>query len=107
MFDAAVELGEGKKYPMLFTVTKLVTPDEDAREFMASEERHEIVEADAFVIKSLPQRLIGNFYLRINRPPNPTKLFQDEDSAVDWLRTFVSEEHLLFLNQQPATEQQN
>ena len=82
----------GKKYATLFTMTRLVTPDEQSRKFMASRERHSKVIADAFVIKSLPQRLIGNFYLRINKPPSPTKMFVTEEEALKWLEQQVAKE---------------
>ncbi len=38
----------------------------------------------AFVTKSLSQRLIANFYLKINKPSNPSKLFKNQDEAEAW-----------------------
>lgn len=92
VYKETQRLLEGKRYATLFTMTRLVTPDEQSRKFMASKERHERVIADAFVIKSLPQRLIGNFYLRINKPPSPTKLFVSEENALEWLKAQVEKD---------------
>jgi hypothetical protein len=45
--------------------------------------------ADAFVIYSLPQKLVGNFYLKVNKPPVPTRFFKTPEEAIRWLRKFV------------------
>ena len=41
--------------------------------------------AEAFVVDNLPTRLIANFYLKFNRPPNPTRIFNSLESAEEWL----------------------
>lgn len=41
--------------------------------------------ADAFLVKSLPVRLIANFFIKVTKPKVKTKLFTDEKSAVNWL----------------------
>lgn len=33
-------------------------------------------------------RVIGNFYLYVNQPDIPTKLFKDQESAIHWLKKF-------------------
>lgn len=42
--------------------------------------------AEAFVVKSLPNRLIASFYMRFDKPPNPTKIFNSISDAEQWLR---------------------
>jgi hypothetical protein len=34
-------------------------------------------------------RTLGTFFLRVNKPPFPVRLFDNEASAVAWLRAFV------------------
>ncbi len=58
----------------------------DAREYIASEEVSNILKADAFVIKGLALRIIGNGYLKINKPKRPTRLFNSKEDAIDWLK---------------------
>ncbi len=41
--------------------------------------------ADAFLVKSLPVRLIANFFIKVTKPKVNTKLFTDESAAVNWL----------------------
>lgn len=40
---------------------------------------------DAIVISNLAQKLIANFYLKFNKPPRPTKIFNDSKKAVEWI----------------------
>jgi len=42
-------------------------------------------QAEAFVVNSLPTRLIANFYMKFNKPPNPTKIFNTVEKAEEWL----------------------
>lgn len=52
--------------------------------------------ADAFLVKSLPVRLIANFFINVTKPKVNTRLFTDEESAIKWLETLkkVSEKEL-------------
>ena len=43
--------------------------------------------ADAFLVKSLPVRLIANFFIKVTKPKVNTKLFTDETAAVNWLES--------------------
>jgi hypothetical protein len=87
--DVIRNLGEGKPAPVLRIAGKHSSIGEGVREFIASEESQKRILADAIVIRSLSQRLIGNFYLRMNRPRKPTRLFTNEKEAEAWLRQFI------------------
>lgn len=39
--------------------------------------------ADAFLVKSLPVRLIANFFIKVTKPKVNTRLFVDEEAAVN------------------------
>lgn len=45
--------------------------------------------ADAFVIKSMAQKILANFYIKINKPERPTKFFNNKDEAINWLKPFI------------------
>lgn len=91
LFEASLEVGKGKQYPNLIRVHQYFLPTKEAREFVAAPERSSRALAEAYVIKSLPQKLIGNFYIRIDKPLAPTKLFTSEEKAMEWLKGFVKE----------------
>ena len=61
----------------------------ETREFIASDEVSKTVKADALVIKGLALRIIGNGYLRINKPKRPTRMFNDTKLAIQWLEQFL------------------
>ncbi len=87
MLDAYIKIGDGKKIPHLFTTSKFVIMEKEVMEFI-SNEANKYGKADAFVIQSLPQKLIGNFYLKFHKPKIPSKLFTSKEKALKWLRTF-------------------
>ena len=60
----------------------------DAREYISSEEVSNVLKADAMVIKGLALRIIGNGYLKINKPKRPTRLFNAKQEAINWLQQF-------------------
>ncbi len=76
------------KVPLLHIVGNYVTMDKDAREYSASEIGLKFSIAEAFVINSLPQKMLANFYMRVNKPAVPTKFFDSIEKAEEWLKNF-------------------
>lgn len=86
--EAFIKMTKGKKTPHLFTANKFTLIEKDVMEFM-KEVANNYGKADAFVINALPQKIVGNFYLKFVKPQVPTKLFTSEAKAVEWLKQFV------------------
>ncbi len=63
----------------------------ETREYISSEAVSQIIKADAFVIKGLALEILGNGYLRINKPSRPTKLFKSVAIATMWLLSYVEQ----------------
>ncbi len=57
----------------------------DARDHFASEEAARITSRVALLVASPVSRMIGNFFLRRHTQRTPTKLFSDEQEAIEWL----------------------
>ncbi len=89
LVDASEKLCGDRKYPCLVTTEKFVTPSKEAIDYVAGKGRTYLNKADAFVLHSLPQKLIGNFYLKFKKPEVLTKMFSDEEKATFWLYNFV------------------
>lgn len=83
------QLGGGRAFCNLVVVKNFVQVGDDARAYAASEESNKYTIADAFVIQSFALKLVGNFYIRYNKPVRPTRLFNEETEAINWLRTFL------------------
>jgi len=87
--EVVKSIGNGKAFCNLAVLTKFIQVGDDARRFAAGEESNKYTIADAFVINSVALKIVGNFYIRYNKPVRPTRLFTDEAEAVRWLRTFL------------------
>ena len=57
-----------------------------ARAFYVSEESSQYKLGMAMLVTSPMHRMLGNIFLKLNRPPYPTRLFSQEDDALQWLR---------------------
>lgn len=86
ILDATGELTEGKKYPTLTIPGKYSNASKEALDFMFSAHAVVFSSRDAYITKSLPQRILGNFYLNVKKPLIPTKLFTSEKTAAAWLK---------------------
>lgn len=80
-------LSEGRKVKILCLYAENNLFSKEVREFIAGPEVNEIVMADALVIKGMAQKIVGNFYLQVNKPSRPTRLFTDKAEALLWLKT--------------------
>jgi len=80
----------GDKKVLLLVDMRLVGEvHRDARAYAAKKEVEEMNKAMALLTgKSLPAKIIANFFIKVNKPRVPTKLFKDEKKAVEWLKTF-------------------
>lgn len=87
--NAYEKLLGNKKALLLHLVGKFVTMDKESREYSASEIGLKFSKAEAFVINSLPQKLIGNFYMRVNKPAVPTRFFDSIEKAEEWLKNYL------------------
>jgi len=59
----------------------------DVRDYLASDEiRHP--KAHAILVGSAITKMIGNLFLRFNKPKFPNKIFKDIPSAEAWLLSF-------------------
>jgi hypothetical protein len=82
------EIGGGLKYPILFLAGEYSLPSDQARSFLAKSTSKTFALAEAYVIHSFSQKIVGNFYLKVNKPKRPTKIFTNEDEAIEWLKSF-------------------
>ena len=80
-----------QSYPLLSNIKPIKTISKPARDFLASEKGCEGIIAAAILIDSPLGSMIGNFWISINKPLRPTKIFTDEDEAKKWLVKFSKE----------------
>ena len=59
----------------------------EARHHYAGERTASIQRATALLVASPLSATIANFFMGLNKPPGPTRMFTNEDEAIDWLRS--------------------
>ncbi|MES2285293.1 MAG: hypothetical protein V4547_06350 [Bacteroidota bacterium] len=79
-------------YPMIIDIKSIKSITKSSRDFLASEKGSEGIIAAAFLIDSSLGRILGNFFIQINKPLKPTKIFTDEIMAKKWLAQYVNKE---------------
>ncbi len=79
---------EGKKFPLLIVTGEYTLPTPEARAYIATPESDPYASAEAYVVKSLSQKLVGNVFLSFNKPARPTRIFNSEEKALEWLQQF-------------------
>src|ERR1043165_58746 len=84
------EVSEGKVYPLLVDIREINSISKEARDHFTMQGRTPGVTSIGLLVKSPVSRIIGNFFLGLNRSKVPVKLFTDEAKAVSWLRQYMS-----------------
>ena len=75
-----------EKFPILIDSRGIKSISREARSFFTTNGRATNTMAFAILIDSAVSKVVGNFFLGINKPAVPTKLFVDEELALQWLR---------------------
>lgn len=85
MNNAIGLLSGGKEVLVLIMAEEITQFNKGAMMFSASEEGLRFTKADALVVKSIAQKITANFYLLVNAPKKPSRIFNSESEAIEWL----------------------
>lgn len=83
--SAVIQLSNGNKVGCIFFVVDDIVITPEMRADAATAEYNSPYIAMALVSPSMAMRMIGNFYLRVNRPVIPTRFFSSLESAEEWI----------------------
>lgn len=86
--EASAKLLKGGKALTLIEGASKFTMTEEANKYLASVKGAENRIAAAFVTNSFFNKVWFNFYLKFNKPVTPTKMFNSEENAIIWLKSF-------------------
>lgn len=78
-------------YPMLVNLKEIKSITKEARDHFSMQNRTPGITAIGLLIKSPASRIIGNFFLGMNKSTVPVRLFTNEEKAVLWLKQFSKE----------------
>lgn len=87
------DLARGGKKPLLVDIRELKSITKEARAYLAGEESTKNVSRLALLVGSPISRMIGNFFLAVNRLPFAVSLFSEEQKALSWLRSVMEDEN--------------
>jgi hypothetical protein len=84
-YAAQDELTGTDNYAVLVDATHHVSMSKESREFMAAYVNPRRKATALLTRYNLATLLLANFYMKFNQPRIPTKLFNQEEEAIDWL----------------------
>ena len=88
--DAVGKLAVGIPRPLLLDMRAHATSaTRECRAYYAGAEAQEVNLAVAMLVRSNVSRVIGNFFLGLNRTRFPFRMFSDVGEAVGWLRAAI------------------
>lgn len=82
---AKTELIGEKTHGVLFIPGTYSNMSAEARKVSATPEINRNSFAKAIIVRNTHQRLIVNFFIKFDRPPAPTAVFNNEKDALKWL----------------------
>lgn len=85
--DAVTKLTGRRQNPLLVDMHDGGQQDRAAR--MEFVRRGDLVSAVALIVSTPLSRMMGNFFVTVNKPTMPTRLFDDEVTALAWLQEFA------------------
>jgi hypothetical protein len=84
-YEASVKLTNEKKYLSLVIAAPFVSITKEAREEVNKALMYKNTIAQAIIVKSMANRLMGNFLVKLYKPHCPLKLFSNKEDAIAWL----------------------
>ena len=85
--------GTGKFYN-IYEFKSFADVDPDVREWSSSDLEAKYSVIDAIVINNIAQKILADFYLKFNKPKQPTKIFTSIDKAVEWIHQKIKEDQV-------------
>lgn len=84
---AFAQVAGGVRRPALIDIrAHAASATREAREYYAGPENAKVVLAVTLLVSSNIGRMLGNFFLGLNRTSFPLKLFAEPEPALEWLR---------------------
>jgi hypothetical protein len=87
--QATVQVAGGVRSPVFIDIRAVSTIDRESRQYFAGDEAALVNSATAMLVGSPISRVIGNFFIGLNRPAWPVHVFSEEAAAMTWLEGFL------------------
>jgi hypothetical protein len=70
---------------ILVVIPQKIEMSKDARDYLSSPEGTRNITATAIVVKSKYSFFLSKFFIKLNPPKTPVKIFDSEPKAIQWL----------------------
>jgi hypothetical protein len=87
--EAIIKICNGQPTPFVITAGKNFIITKDARDNALSLEDQSPINANAIVVQNLAYRLIAEFFIKVQKPKMPYKIFTDQEIAFEWCKQFL------------------
>ena len=84
--ETVIKISGGANYPIIVDLREIKSISKDARDHFAMRNRKPNVTAIAMLVSSPVSSVIGNFFLGLNKPIVPTRMFTVEQEAIQWMK---------------------
>jgi len=91
VFEQHLQITTDKR-PILADCASVASVDYDAQQFVSNDEPVALTSALAVVVKSAFTRAMGEMFMMFHKPPYPTRMFQNKEDALEWLKTFLADD---------------
>ncbi len=78
----------GFAYPFLLDSRNIKKASREARKYWGTAEACSDVKAGALLTDGAVNRILANFYLTLDKPPMPARMFTEEQEALEWLSLY-------------------
>ena len=86
--QTALSITKGKPVPLLIDMRDLQKISLEARKYYSNVGGKKVAKGLALLIGSSVSKIIGNFFIGLDKQEIPTKLFTQEKEAILWLKQF-------------------
>ena len=83
-----ISISKNKHYPLLTDSNNVTKFDENARKYFSTNEAAHLLCAFALIVNNPFSKILGNFFLKFSNLKEPTKLFTNQQSALEWIKPF-------------------
>lgn len=82
----SAEMVNYQPLPLLCDLTNVVKMSQECRKHFAGPEHAATFSKCALIVTNPISKIIGNFFLGLNKPLKPTKLFTNQNAGLKWLK---------------------
>lgn len=72
--------------PLMVDLTNVIKMTQECRQHFAGAEHAATFSKCALIVSSPISKMIGNFFLGLNKPLKPTRLFTSKEEGLKWLK---------------------